>query len=312
MLGERGNGRGPARRAGLRPATREERSGVANGDVGAVVGSSEAASKSFELPSPRRPGDDTIRIVRSARMSGRVVARARVAARPSDPGPGDRTDQPAGWLRRQLRHDMRHELATVLLLASVLESAPELGPESRKRCRQLLAEARRLEELQRAYEDSFEEHPDQGRFAPDPVWLDVVAREVVDASSLSTPTTISLRANAACGQVDRLAFWRALRNMIGNAVRAAGPAGRVDVRVESLDGWAIVQVDDDGPGFGSGASGTDSLGLEIVRGFADRWSGRLEIGRSELGGCQARLRLRATPPAPSTEPWGVFGAVADL
>ena len=310
MLGERGNGRGPARRAGLRPATREERSGVANGDVGAVVGSSEAASRSFELPSPRRPGDDTIRIVRSARMSGRVVARARVAARPSDPGPGDRTDQPAGWLRRQLRHDMRHELATLMLLASVLESAPELGPECRKRCRQLLAEARRLEELQRAYEDSFDEHPDQGRFAPDPVWLDVVAREVVDASSLSTPTTISLRANAACGQVDRLAFWRALRNMIGNAVRAAGPAGRVDVRVESLDGWAIVQVDDDGPGFGSGASGTDSLGLEIVRGFADRWSGRLEIGRSELGGCQARLRLRATPPAPSSGPWGVL--VADL
>jgi signal transduction histidine kinase len=259
-----------------------------------------------------RTGDDTVRIVHSTRVSGRVVARARVAARPGDPGSGDRTDQPAGRLRRQLRHDMRHELATIMLLGSLLESAPELGPDSRKRCRQLLAEAHRLEELQRAYEESFQEQPDPGRFAPDPVQLDVVAREVVDASCLSTPTTISLRAGAAWAYVDRLASWRALRNMIGNAVRAAGPAGRVDVRVESLDGWAIVQVDDDGPGFGSGASGTDSLGLEIVRGFADRWSGRLEIRRSELGGCQVRLRMRAAPAAPSCGPWGVFGAVADL
>jgi signal transduction histidine kinase len=277
------------------------------------VGSSESASDSFGLRHPKRiPGEDTVRIVRSTRVFGRVVARARVVARPSDPGSGDRGDQPAGWLRRQLRHDMRHELATIMLLASVLESAPELGPDTRKRSRQLLGEARRLEELQRAYEDSFEEHPDPGRFAPDPVPLDVVAREVVDASCLSTPTTISLRAGAAWAYVDRLAFWRALRNMIGNAVRAAGPAGRVEVRVESSDGWSIVQVDDDGPGFGAGASGTDSLGLEIVRGVADRWSGRLEIRGSELGGCQVRLRMRATTAAPPCGPWGVLDAVADL
>jgi signal transduction histidine kinase len=267
----------------------------------------------FGLVHPGRiPGDDTVPIRRSTGVFGRVVARARVAARPSDPESGDRTDQPAGRLRRQLGHDMRHELATIMLLASLLEAAPELGPDSRERSRQLLDEARRLEELQRAYEDSFDEPLDLGKFTGDPVQLDLVTREVVNASRLSTPTTISLRAGAVWAYIDRLAFWRALRNMIGNAVRAAGPAGRVEVRVESSDGWSIVQVDDDGPGFGAGASGTDSLGLEIVRGVADRWSGRLEIRGSELGGCQVRLRMRATTAAPPCGPWGVLDAVADL
>jgi signal transduction histidine kinase len=277
------------------------------------VGSSESASNSFGLLHPERiPGDDTVPIVSSTGVFGRVVARARVAAGPSDPESGDRTDRSAGWLRRQLGHDMRHELATIMLLASLLEAAPELGPDSRERSRQLRDEARRLEELQRAYEDSFDEPSELGRFAEDPVQVDLVTREVVNASRLSTPTTISLRAGAVWAYVDRLAFWRALRNIIGNAVRAAGPAGRVDVRVENVDGWAIVQVDDDGPGFGSGVSGTDSLGLEIVRGFADRWSGRLEIRRSDLGGCQVRLRMRSMRAAPSCGPWGELDPVADL
>jgi signal transduction histidine kinase len=207
---------------------------------------------------------------------------------------------------------MRHEVATIMLLASLLDAAPDVGPDSRQRARQLLGEARWLEELQRAYEDTLAGHADLTRSVPESIRLDLIAREVVAATRLSTQTTIDLYADEAWAYTDRLAFWRTLRNMIGNAVRAAGPRGRVGVGVASATDWAIIQVDDDGPGFGSVEPGMESLGLEIVREFADRWSGNLEIRRGPLGGCRVGLRMRAASAGRAYPAWGEFDAIADL
>ncbi len=277
------------------------------------MGYSESAGESCGVARPGRPvGEDTVRIVHTPRaVVGRAVART-LGPRPRDPDSGDRTDEPAGRLRRQLGHDMRHEVATIMLLASLLDAAPDVGPDSRQRARQLLGEARWLEELQRAYEDTLAARADLTRSVPEPIRLDLIAREVVAATRLSTQTTIDLYADEAWAYTDRLAFWRTLRNMIGNAVRAAGPRGRVGVGVASAAGWAIIQVDDDGPGFGSVEPGMESLGLEIVREFADRWSGNLEIRRGPLGGCRVGLRMRAASAGRACSAWGEFDAIADL
>jgi signal transduction histidine kinase len=72
-----------------------------------------------------------------------------------------------------------------------------------------------------------------------------------------------------------------------------------------VDGWTVVQVDDDGPGFGAGAPGVSSLGLGIAQDLADAAGGDLEICRGALGGCCVRLRLPAAASQPQP---GVVGA----
>jgi signal transduction histidine kinase len=102
---------------------------------------------------------------------------------------------------------------------------------------------------------------------------------------------MELETSEVWATADKLAFWRALRNVVGNAIRAAGPAGRVALRVERSGPWAVAQVDDDGPGFGSARSGMASMGLDIVRESVASCFGQLEIPRSSLGGCCVLLRL---------------------
>jgi signal transduction histidine kinase len=197
---------------------------------------------------------------------------------------------------RQISHDIDHEVGTIKLLASLLASSPDLDRTSRERARQILGETRWLQQLQRAYEDNAV-NLHSGRGAREPVRLDLLADEVVSAMQLSTMVHISLTVEEVWAHVDRLAFWRAMRNLVGNAVRAAGPDGRVEVRVTVSGGWATLEVEDDGPGFGAVPAGTASLGLDIVMNLATTWAGQLEIRRGVLGGCSVRMRLLAVAPA---------------
>ena len=207
-------------------------------------------------------------------------------------------------LRRQISHDIYHELSTIMLLASVLGSAPELDPGSRERARQILGETRWLHQLHQAYEECVSNARIRRPAVAEPVRLDLLTEEVVGATQLSTLTRIGFTATEALVRVDRLAFWRTLRNLVGNAVRAAGTDGRVEVRVTTMAGWVVTEVDDDGPGFGAVPAGTASLGLGIVQDLAASWGGVLEITRGVLGGCCVRLRLPASPQARGVVPAG--------
>lgn len=192
--------------------------------------------------------------------------------------------------RRQVGHDIRHELSTIMLLASVLTSSKDIGPESRARVGQILAETQWLEELIRAYDDV----PDGGgrdSHAADVIRIDVLVADIVRPIRLSSRIRISLDAAEVSARVNRLAFWRALRNIICNALEAAGPDGRLAVRVSDADGFAVVDVDDDGPGFDAERSTPSSLGLRITAELVDSWGGHLQIGRGSLGGCNVRLLL---------------------
>jgi signal transduction histidine kinase len=197
-------------------------------------------------------------------------------------------------LRRQISHDIYHELSTIMLLASLLGSAPELDPDTRERARQILGETRWLHQLHRAYEDSVSSTYRRRPAVAEPVRLDLLAGEVVGAMQLSTLTRLGFSAAEAWARVDRLAFWRTLRNLVGNAVRAAGIDGHVEVRITAVEGWVVAEVDDDGPGFGAVPAGRASLGLGIAQELATAWGGELEIARGVLGGCCVRLRLPAS------------------
>jgi signal transduction histidine kinase len=221
--------------------------------------------------------------------------------------------------RRQLSHDIRHELGTVIMLASLLVSSEDVGPAGRRQATQLLEEARWLVALQNAYQDSAAAD-DAAAPALEPIRLDLCARQTVAVLEMSTTTAIELSTSEVWAVADKLAFWRALRNIVGNAIRAAGPAGRVLLHVERTGDWAVAQVDDDGPGFGAAGSGIASMGLDIVYESVASCGGQLEIRRGALGGCCVRLRLPVTsviPEAtagitPMSDRFRGFDALADL
>jgi signal transduction histidine kinase len=215
-------------------------------------------------------------------------------------------EEPGGDLRRldlralrcrQISHDIHHQLGMISLLATLLSTAADVGPDGRARARLIMSEIRWLDQLQQAYEECACE-PDEtaGSGPPERIRLDVVATELVDAVRLASTTRLCLYAEPLTAYTDRLAFRRALRNLLHNAVQAAGAAGTVEVRISAEDGSATIRVDDDGPGFEAVPSRPGSLGLGIVRDLATAWGGGVEIVPSGLGGGSVRLRMPIMSP----------------
>lgn len=183
------------------------------------------------------------------------------------------------------------------LLASLLATGDDIGDLSRQRAFQLLKECRWLDELLRAYDDA-----DVGAAKSAPaerLRADVLAGEVLAALQLIHAAHVEFIPSEAWTCAQPVALQRALRNVLENAFRAAGPGGHVRVRVAAEIGAAVVQVDDDGPGFGAGPAGLGSLGLSIVRDALDSCGGWLEVSTSDLGGGRVRLHLPA-PLQPSS------------
>jgi signal transduction histidine kinase len=205
---------------------------------------------------------------------------------PPEPAPGD----PA-LRRRRLRHDIRHELGTIIMLASAVAVADDIGTESRERVEQLLGETRWLDHLLRRLEEDDDTQP---RPSPERLRVDELASEVVAGLRLATRHRLGFTASAAWAHIDSLALWRALRNVLDNACRAA--TGNVDTCVSQDRGWVVIEVEDDGPGFGAGSRGSGSLGLGIVHDLVSGYGGSLEIRHREVGGARVRILLPAAPP----------------
>ena len=81
-----------------------------------------------------------------------------------------------------------------------------------------------------------------------------------------------------------------LSNVVANAARAAGPGGRVTLTVREDDG-AVIDVADDGPGFGAGPPGTASLGLGIVRSLLEACGGSVAVHAPPDGGTTIQITL---------------------
>lgn len=218
-------------------------------------------------------------------------------------------DTDGGLRRRQLGHDINHQIGTVSLLATLLADAVDIGPDSRARARLILREIERLDQLQRAYNASTyvgEAGPsvaDRASVAPadgdsyEPVRLDLVAAEVIETIAPVTRARVEIQSTEVTAHTDRLAYWRVLRNVVQNAVRAAGPTGTVRVRIAVEGRWAVTRVDDDGPGLTAEPDRPGGLGLDIVRDLTTGWGGRLEIRPGNPGGCSVLLRTPLPRPA---------------
>ncbi|MEU8343781.1 ATP-binding protein [Spirillospora sp. NPDC048832] len=222
--------------------------------------------------------------------------------------------------RRRLRHDIRHELGTIIMLASAVVVAEDVGDTSRARIEQLLGETRWLDHLLRRLDEDDTggaEGPD-GRPLPGPERLrvDELTAEVVTGMRLATRHEVCFTGAETWAHMDPVALWRAVRNVLDNACRVA--AGRVDVRVEADQGWIVIQVDDDGPGFGAAPAGRPgragrgrarpglaSLGLGIVHDLISGYGGSLEIRTCEMGGARVRMLLPAAPPPDPAGPRGI-------
>ena len=190
--------------------------------------------------------------------------------------------------RRRIQHDIRHELGTIIMLASAVSVSDDVGPASRKRVEALLGETRWLDHLLRRL-DKDDDRREEGLPSPERVRVDEFVGEIVAGLRLASIRRVGYASGPAWAHIDPLALWRAVRNILDNACRIAGE--RVDVSVACEDGWTVVQVDDDGPGFGGGAAGLASLGLGIVHDLVSGYGGGLEVRRCELGGARVRILL---------------------
>ncbi len=154
---------------------------------------------------------------------------------------------------RQAAHDLRQPVAAVLALASAAlsdESATELV---QQRLEQIVTEAHWLSKI---INDMLAEPgiPSSAEA------VDIVAlvRDTVKSEQLICAAQISLqqpdqgpRYLMAVGTRLR----RALANVLANATRAAGPDGHVKLTERAAGNTELIEVMDDGPGFGSMAAG---------------------------------------------------------
>jgi two-component system osmolarity sensor histidine kinase EnvZ len=191
-------------------------------------------------------------------------------------------------------HDLRTPLARLKLELALAPKDYDTGPAKKD-----------IEEMERML-DGYLAFA-RGEEGEQPVQSDLasIAREAVTAAGarsqleLVAPTPVPMRLRP-------LAMKRALSNLANNA---ADHGKRVRVTVAAVSGEAVVTVEDDGPGIpaenfedafrpfsrldaarNQNVSGV-GLGLTITRDTARAHGGDVTLGKSELGGLRATVRL---------------------
>lgn len=252
-----------------------------------------------------------VRAVDGLAASARSIGDGDLGAR-VDPGPyelgevGDAFNTMAERLRvlveseRQFAADVSHRLRTPLT-ALRLEAARLPGTPAGDQVRQAVAA------MEHEVDDVIRSAR-SGRREPEQSWCDaaeqVAARTAfwtalgagqgrrVDADLARPPAQVPLPAADVAAVVDAL---------VGNVFRhtPAGTALRVTLTASS--GRVSLVVEDAGPGIPDAARdprrraprppGSTGLGLDIVRRNVERVGGRVEVGRSPLGGALVRLSL---------------------
>ena len=147
-----------------------------------------------------------------------------------------------------------------------------------------------------------------------PVSLRTLARGELDRVQLLHPeTVVTMSGPEVVARADAAKVSSILRNVIDNAVRAAGPQGEVHVVVREHDQFAIAEIWDSGPGVApsereriferlvrldhgrAGDAGGSGLGLAIARGYARAHGGELTCEDPRGSGAMFRLVLPLEP-----------------
>jgi signal transduction histidine kinase len=196
------------------------------------------------------------------------------------------------YLSAGLAHDIGHDLATVSCLTAAVRRDPALHPDNRRRLELIEREVARLQEMVGGREDDVAD-------ALEEVSLPALVGEVVEPFALISSTALSTQPVADVRlTLDVHAMWRLLANLVGNAVRAAGPHGRVQVTVRA-DPRPQIEVRDDGPGPTAGPPGRAGLGLPTSRALAARCGADLSVSAAPEGGTVARVCFGASRSVPA-------------
>jgi two-component system sensor histidine kinase MprB len=214
--------------------------------------------------------------------------------------------------QRQLVADASHELRTPLTsVLTNVELLARLPAEERTEREAVLAAATaQLRELDVLVEDLVDlARPEPPGHAVEDVRLDALVEEAVERARIHAPqcqfelTTVPVVVRGV-----RPRIYRALGNLLDNAVKHGPPEGPV---VVTVTGDGEVLVDDHGPGIppaeraqafdrfwrsdeARGLPGS-GLGLAIVRHVAESHGGSVAAGEAPAGGARLTLRLPLSP-----------------
>lgn len=202
---------------------------------------------------------------------------------------------------REVCHDLRQPVAAILMLASAAEIRPDVPEGVRRMLQEITTQAEDISAAVRQFLDDAKQGVD-GLGDPRPVNIAGLAGESIERWRATFQGGISYAAedDPLHVTIDPVLFRRALGNLLSNATRAAGVGGRVTVTVRRMatkqGQRAVIEVDDNGPGFGKITSG-HGLGLAVVQRTVRAAGGSVEIAEGTLGGALVRLVLPVTAPA---------------
>ncbi len=187
---------------------------------------------------------------------------------------------------------MRQPVAIMMALAAAALADPDLPAAAQHRLGQIIDQAEWLSDMiGGCLTEHQREEPDETR-KPGGGQADIVyvVGTAIEAVRLVWPGDITL--SAPTGPVwcviDPALLRRSVSNVLDNAVRAAGPAGKVSVEIHRHDNAVMLAVEDNGPGFGEIPSGA-GLGLSAVARNVIKYGGRIECSCGALGGVRVSI-----------------------
>jgi signal transduction histidine kinase len=191
---------------------------------------------------------------------------------------------------RGLMHDLGHQMMTLSLLADSVCEDGALPSAARHRMEIVKQEIFRILQLIADFAPS-----DAATARAERVDIRAIAGEAAQLAGLTYDTGVTVEPGGpAVISINPSILRRVLRNLVDNAVRAAGPSGQVLIRVEQTQ-ETVLEIADTGPGFGLGPSGATGLGLTVVRNLLDAVGGRLDVATDPGGG--ARVQVTFSPDA---------------
>lgn len=187
-----------------------------------------------------------------------------------------------GLSLRELCHDLIEPTATIKWLARAAETGS--GEELHDRLAAIAAAAGQIAAI---CDDILAPPPRCPR-----VRLDEIAAEAVLSARARYAGVIDIVSEPVTALVHASDIIRILYNLLANACRAAGSAGRVTVAVDEADGHARLTIADSGCGLGGApAGGRAGLGLGIIGALALKYGGSVRLGVSDLGGLAVTVQL---------------------
>ena len=182
-------------------------------------------------------------------------------------------------------HDLEHGMATLSSLVQVISGDANLSVGSRIQLELMDNELGRVTDFLTDWVDKWADAPEDGSGT---VGLRTLAAEIGQLAEVEHGANVVLlpgsdiRLTARSGLV-----WRILANMVDNAARAAGPHGTVRICIEQTD-MVVVEVRDDGPGFGGAPGRTGSLGLTVIASLLRSVGGHFELRDAPNSGTVVR------------------------